>query len=114
MPLGELAQAAPQFELPVSFSLVAHFTFGVTGALAGVRRGYDVIGVLFVAMVSATGGGLIRDGLLLSSGPAGFLTDRHTLLVVLAAALLTLVLHPLVDRLRYTIAIVDALGLGAF
>src|SRR5262245_32762298 len=109
-----LAQEVEQFELPVTFSMVAHFTFGLTGALAGLKRGYDVIGVLFLALITAGGGGLIRDGLLISQGPPSLLTDGHLMLVVLAAALVTLVLHRYVDRLGKTIAIIDALGLGAF
>ncbi len=114
MQLVQVAQDGTVFELPVAFSLLAHFTFGVTGALAGLRRGYDVIGVLFMAMVTASGGGLIRDGLLISSGPPSILTEDRTLLVVLLAALLALVFHRLFDRLGLVIAVVDALGLGAF
>ena len=102
------------FELPVSFSLIAHFTFGVTGALAGLRRGYDIIGVLFVAMVTAIGGGLIRDGILISTGPASVLKEGPTLLTVLGGALVALVFNKVFDRLGRVIAIVDALGLGAF
>src|SRR6185436_6175557 len=104
----------PGFELPLSFTLLAYFTFGVTGALAGLRRGYDMIGVVFLALITAGGGGLIRDGLLLSSGPASILTDGRYLLVVLGAAALTLCFHRHVDRFQRTIAVIDALGLGAF
>jgi len=103
-----------QFELPVSFTLLAYFTFGVTGALAGMRRGYDIIGVFFLALISAGGGGLIRDGLLLSNGPASLLTDSRYLIVVLLGALLALFFHSQVYRLNRTIAVIDALGLGAF
>jgi uncharacterized membrane protein YeiH len=103
-----------RYELPVTFSLIAHFTFGVTGALAGLRRGYDIIGVLFLALITAGGGGVIRDGLLISKGPPSILTDEHLLLVVVGASLLTLVFHRLVDRIARAIAVIDALGLGAF
>jgi uncharacterized membrane protein YeiH len=103
-----------EFELPISFSLLAYFTFGVTGALAALRRGYDIIGVLFLAAITAGGGGLIRDGLLISSGPASILTDARYIVVVVIAALLTLLFHGHVERLSRTIAVIDALGLGAF
>jgi len=103
-----------EFVLPVWFTLLAFFTFGVTGALAGLRRGYDFIGVVFLAMITAGGGGLIRDGVLLSSGPASILADPRNLLAVLAAAILTLLFHGHVHRLNRAIAVIDALGLGAF
>lgn len=102
------------FELPYWFTLLAFFTFGITGALAGLRRGYDVIGVLFLAIVTAGGGGLIRDGLLLSTGPASILTDARYMVVVVAAAVLTHLFHRHVHRLNRAIAVIDALGLGAF
>jgi uncharacterized membrane protein YeiH len=112
--LGEIQQTAVEFELPISFTLFAYFTFGVTGALAGLRRGYDFIGVVALAMITAGGGGLIRDGLLISRGPAAIVTNEGYLLVVVAAAILTALFHPYVYRLNKVIATVDALGLGAF
>jgi uncharacterized membrane protein YeiH len=114
MLLGEIQQAAAEFELPIEFTLFAYFTFGITGALAGLRRGYDFIGVVFLAMITAGGGGLIRDGLLISQGPASIVTNGQYLIVVVAAALLTALFHRFVNRLNKVIAIVDALGLGAF
>jgi hypothetical protein len=81
--LGETAAPQAHFELPVLFNAVAHFTFGVTGALAGLRRGYDYIGVIMLALITAGGGGLIRDGLLISRGPAMILTDTDLIYVVI-------------------------------
>jgi len=114
MSVSAIQGTVEQFELPITFSLLAFFTFGVTGALAGLRRGYDLIGVVALAMITAGGGGLIRDGLLISQGPASIVTNERYLLVVLAAALLTIVFHRFVQRLSLAIAVVDALGLGAF
>jgi uncharacterized membrane protein YeiH len=112
--LFELVRREHEFELPLSFSLVAYFTFAVTGALAGLRRGYDVIGVLALATITAGGGGLIRDGLLISQGPASLLTDARYLVVIVVGAVATHVFHRQVGRLNRTIAVVDAIGLGAF
>ena len=114
MLLSEIGQGMTSYELPVAFSFIAHLTFGITGALAGLRRGHDVIGVAFMAIVTAIGGGLIRDGVLISSGPASVLTNGTFLLVVLAGAVLALVFHRIFDRLGRVIAIIDAIGLGAF
>jgi uncharacterized membrane protein YeiH len=114
MALIEFQATEPAFYLSMPLTLLAYFTFGVTGALAGLRRGYDIIGVVFLALITAGGGGLIRDGLLLSSGPASILTDARYLLVVVGAAILTHLLHGVVRRLNYAIAVIDALGLGAF
>lgn len=114
MTLSALALDGSAYWLPDSFSLLACFTFAVTGALAGLKRGYDFIGVFVLAMITAGGGGVIRDGLLISRGPSGLLVDPRYLGVVFAAAFLTLLFHGFVDRLNKAIAVIDALGLGAF
>jgi uncharacterized membrane protein YeiH len=111
---GDLFSNVDRFELPVGFSLLAHFTFAMTGALAALRRGYDVVGVLFLASIAAGGGGLIRDGLLISSGPPAILTDTYSLVAIVAGALVTIAFHRYIDQLGRAIAIIDALGLGAF
>jgi uncharacterized membrane protein YeiH len=114
MPPDEFPTERLHFDLPLSFSLLAYFTFGITGALAGMRRGYDFIGIVFLAMIAAGGGGLIRDGLLLSSGPATVLSDSRNMVVVVASALVAYLFHVQVDRFGRVIAVIDALGLGAF
>jgi uncharacterized membrane protein YeiH len=102
------------FDLPLSFSIVAYFAFGLTGALAAAKRGYDFIGVYFLALITAGGGGLIRDGLLISSGPPVLVTDPMCLIVVLVATIATSLFHRGIHRLARTIAVIDAVGLGAF
>lgn len=114
MYFGEAATTQAHFELPVLFNAVAHFAFGVTGALAGLRRGYDFIGVFMLAMFTAGGGGLIRDGLLISRGPAMILTDTDLLYIVMVAALLTLAFREQIEKMTRPIAVIDAIGLGAF
>lgn len=114
MALEAIQSAQRGFELPLWFSLLAYFTFGATGAMAGVRRGYDLVGVCFMALISSGGGGLIRDGLLLSSGPASILLDGRSLIAVFVGALLALMFRTWVTRLQRAIAVIDALGLGAF
>ena len=53
---------------------VGVFAFALSGALLAVRRGFDVIGILVLAVVTAMGGGVIRDILLGATPPAAFAT----------------------------------------
>ena len=41
--------------------LIGVFAFGVSGALKAIRRDYDVVGIAILAVVTALGGGTIRD-----------------------------------------------------
>ena len=50
-----------EFHLPAIFDLCATFAFGLTGALAAIRRRYDIVGVFFLALACGLGGALIRD-----------------------------------------------------
>ena len=49
------------FLLPPFFEFGATFLWTVSGALLGARQGYDIIGIMMLALVSSTGGGLLRD-----------------------------------------------------
>lgn len=103
------------FLLPVWIDLGATFAFGLTGALAGIRRGYDIVGTFFLALASGLGGGLIRDGIFLPRSSAGpLLSDPRYLEAVVLATIAGALFGAHVKRFRRTIALIDALGLGAY
>lgn len=103
------------FQLPVWFDLGATFAFALTGALAAIKRGYDVVGLFFLALVSGIGGGLIRDGLFLNKGTlTPLLTDPSYLYVISAAAFIAAVLRDSITYVNKPMAVIDALGLGAY
>jgi hypothetical protein len=59
----------------------------LSGAIVAERRQYDVTGVAAIALVSSTGGGLLRDGLFLQSGPPALpRTPAYLAIVALAVA----------------------------
>src|SRR5580765_8519823 len=102
------------FILPISIDLAATFIFGVTGALAALKRGYDWIGLLALAFATAVGGGLLRDGIFISQGPPAVTKDSRYVLVIVASAGIGYVLREHVIRFNKVIAWLDALGLGAY
>lgn len=102
------------FDLPIYIDLAATFLFGLTGALAALKRGYDWIGLLALAFATAVGGGLLRDGIFISEGPPVVTKDSRYVLVVVAAAGVGVLLRAHVLRFNKAIAWLDALGLGAY
>ncbi len=102
------------FDLPVLFDLGATFAFALTGALAAIRRHYDIVGVLALALVSGIGGGLIRDGIFLQEGLTPLLTTPSYIYTVTAAVVASFFFGRHVHRFNRLIAWVDALGLGAY
>ena len=75
---------AREFTIPVYFDYFATFTWAVSGAILGAHRRYDLVGVFVIALVSAVGGGLLRDGIVLQRTPV-FLTNSIYLILVAAA-----------------------------
>src|SRR4029079_19696233 len=47
-----------------ALDLVGVFVFAVSGSLLAVRKGYDVVGVVALGLVTALGGGLMRETIL--------------------------------------------------
>lgn len=87
--------------------------FAVSGALAAGRKSMDVFGVMVISIVTAVGGGTIRD-VLLDNRPIFWLDDMNYLLVILAAAALTLLYTRFRRPPRNSLQIADAFGLALF
>ena len=69
---------AGAFEIPVYFDYPATFIWALSGALLAARLRMDPTGVAIIALVTAAGGGLLRDGLFLQAGPPALLRTRST------------------------------------
>lgn len=85
----------------------------MTAALAAGRRNMDWFGVCIIACVTALGGGTARD-VILDHYPLYWVRNPYVLLLVCGAALLTIALARVVDRLRWPFLLLDALGLVVF
>ena len=87
--------------------------FAISGALAAGRKSLDLLGVIVVAIVTAIGGGTVRD-LLLNRHPIFWIADPTYLVVITIAAVLTIVYVRLRAPPGNTLLIADALGLALF
>jgi len=102
------------FELPLAFDVGAVAAFALTGAFAGVKRGYDIVGVFFLSAATALGGGLIRDGIFLKGGAPLAVRNPVYIVTVAAACLAGLLFSSKMKRFERWITIGDALGLGTY
>lgn len=103
--------------LPGLFDYSATFIWALSGALIAARRGYVGMGIVVIAIVSATGGGLIRDGMLLPSRTPTLLHNPTYVILAVAAVTIVAVAGGWVDRSRYVgpaVHFVDALGAGVY
>jgi uncharacterized membrane protein YeiH len=87
--------------------------FAVSGALAAGRKSLDWLGVAVIAVVTAIGGGTLRD-LLLDRHPIFWIADPRYLLVTLVATAFTLLYVHLRIPAPRALFVADALGLAFF
>jgi len=87
--------------------------FAVSGALASGRKRLDLIGVIVLGLVTAVGGGTIRD-VLLDRHPIFWLSDSRYVLVIVASALATVAYARWRPPPAATLLYADALGLAMF
>jgi uncharacterized membrane protein YeiH len=52
--------------------LVGLYVFATSGALMAIDKGFDVVGILVLAMLTALGGGILRDLIIGDTPPAAF------------------------------------------
>jgi uncharacterized membrane protein YeiH len=107
----EVALESNAFFMAIEY--LAIFSCGLSGGLLAVRKGYDIFAILITSWLTGLGGGIVRDVLLGALPPAG-ISDRGLVLTALASSLVVAILHPEVDKLKWTMLVSDALALGLF
>jgi uncharacterized membrane protein YeiH len=100
--------------LVLGLDLTGTFVFALNGALTAVHAArLDIVGVLTLGMITALGGGIVRDVLIGSVPPATF-RDWRYLALAAGGALVAFALSQWLDRLEIPIIVLDAVGLSVF
>jgi uncharacterized membrane protein YeiH len=100
--------------LLLALDLAGTFAFALNGALTAVRIvRLDIVGVVTLGMITALGGGIIRDVIVEYLPPATF-SDWRYLAVAAAGSLIAFTFGRRLDRYNGAIIILDAAGLSLF
>ena len=108
-------------EIMFVLELIGAAAFAVSGAMAAIEKRADIFGVLFLAVTTALGGGVIRDVLIGRIPPVMFVSYWYLLISVVAALAVFIdaylrsekyKLH--LDKLDAVNNIFDAIGLAVF
>ncbi|SUW98587.1 integral membrane protein [Campylobacter jejuni subsp. doylei] len=86
---------------------------GMTGALAAGRHRMDLFGVIFIALVTAIGGGSIRD-VLLGHYPLTWVKHPEYIILICFCALVATKIPRVVTKLETLFLTLDAIGLVVF
>ncbi|MCM8818300.1 MAG: trimeric intracellular cation channel family protein [Candidatus Omnitrophica bacterium] len=94
-------------------NIIGLITFSFSGALKGIKKKFDLFGIVVLGTITALGGGVVRD-ILVNQLPK-MLTDStyigFSLLGILIAILLRKKTTPIIERI---FLISDAIGLSSF
>ena len=104
----------------VVFDIIGTFAFALSGALVGLSRKMDAFGIVVLAVLTAVGGGIIRD-VLVGIVPPSALTNTTNLLLSVATAIIVSTVYGTFRiapeqrrRFLYVYYLSDTLGLAAF
>ena len=103
------------------FELTGTAAFALAGAMVAIEKRTDLFGVIFLAITTAMGGGIIRD-ILMGEFPARFFSNHICIMLSFGLALLVfgiasskrLYYQKNKAAVEHINLIFDALGLGAF
>ncbi len=104
--------APPALRMPPWIEYLACAVCAISGVLSAEGKRMDLFGVLVLALVTAVGGGTIRD--LCLDTPVFWLKSPGTLVSALLAALATFVLARVARMPDRALSVADAFGLALF
>ena len=111
--MRELSRYVTFSTLVLVLDLCGTFVFALSGAAAGIKRKFDLFGVLVLAFVAANFGGILRD-LLIGAIPPPGIADWRYVAVPALAGLAAFFWSPLLDRVHGAVQLFDAAGLALF
>ena len=95
--------------------IIGTIAFSVSGAVVGIKKKMDVLGVVTMGIITAVGGGIIRDLLIGVVPPAAF---RDPIYALIAIGVAVIAFFPFVSRKinldHFIWILADSIGLGAF
>lgn len=101
--------------------LIGTCAFAISGAVLGITKRFDIFGVIFSGIITALGGGTIRDLLLGNLPPAMFRNYIYLIFAVATCVLTFIVASILKNKFSENIVVIDkvnnifdAIGLGVF
>ena len=94
-------------------SLIGTSAFAISGALSGIKKKLDIFGIIVLAIITSSGGGLLRDIIIGRNMPVLFVEPKYIIISIISALIVCVAL-PYITRIKLFILIFDAVGLGIF
>ncbi|MEG1802220.1 MAG: TRIC cation channel family protein [Lachnospiraceae bacterium] len=104
------------------FEIIGTIAFASSGALVGIRKNMDLLGVNVLGITTAVGGGLLRDLILGIHPPKMFQNYAYVAFAILTSCILFLIVYAnkrfissqFIEQYERAMTLFDAVGLGVF
>jgi len=93
--------------------LLGTFVFAISGVMIAVKNKFDLVGAVIIGIVTAVGGGTLRD-MMIGETPVSWMQDITYLLVILAALPICFFFFKPLQKLRKGIFLFDTIGIALF
>ncbi len=105
-----------------ALEIIGTIAFAISGAVVGLRYRTDIFGVLCLGIVTATGGGVIRDVILGNTPPSAFQNPIYVLTASIASVVIFAYAyyaeksgrHVSLEFYKKLLFLMDSVGLGIF
>lgn len=87
--------------------------FAISGSLAAMEKKMDFFGVFIIALVTAIGGGTLRD-VLIGNTPVTWLQNLQTFYIILGSTVFTILFRNKLRIFRTSLFLFDTIGIGVF
>ena len=95
--------------------MIGIISFAISGAMVGIRKQLDFFGVLILGIVTAVGGGVLRDIILGATPPAMFQNPIYAITAIAACFIIFIPsVRGFVSRSSILMLVTDSIGLGIF
>jgi len=102
-----------QLEFIVIMEWIGTIAFAVSGAVVAIEKELDYYGICFLAIITAIGGGIIRDVLVGKQVPSS-LADPTYMIISLITAIIVILFYKRIKKISHLVSVADAFGLAAF
>ena len=108
---GDALDIVARFPIGAALDYTAVVIFALTGALVASRQQLDLVGFIFIAALTAVGGGTLRD-LLLGRDPVFWVGQPQYILLAAASAIIVFFTAHLLESRYRTLLWLDAAALA--
>jgi uncharacterized membrane protein YeiH len=95
------------------FDILGTLVFAISGVLTAMEKKFDVVGTIIIGIVTAVGGGTLRD-VLIGETPVAWMLSNNYLITILVAVFLAHIFKNRIQKLRRSMFLFDTIGIGLF